>query len=89
MSKEMKYRVYDTLRVLNKRYFYYSLSTLAEAGVVQSEQCLCVCVQVCVCGCGPGLNLSGFIHVRLAVSGKEVSELPGVGLWEDIWVEGE
>lgn len=48
-----------------------------------------MCVQVCVRGCSPGLNLSEFIQVRLAVSGKEVGELPGVGLWEDIWVEGE
>ena len=84
----IKYRVCDTLVVLNKEKFYYSLSTLVEAGVIQSEH-ICVCVCMCVCTCGPSSNLFRFIHVWLAVSGKGLGELPGADLWKDIWVERE
>ena len=78
--------------VLNKEKFYYSSSTLVEAGVIQSEHVVvhvCTCVHMCVCTCGPSSNLFRFTHVWLAVSGKDVGELPGADLWKDIWVERE
>lgn len=88
----IKYRVCDTLEVLNKEKFYYSSSTLVEAGVIQSEHMVvhvCACVHMCVCTYGPSSNLFGFIHVCLAVSDKSMGEVPGADLWKDIWIERE
>ena len=74
--------------VLNKEKFYYSSSTLVEAGVIQSEH---VVVHVCTCVCARVVpaQTSSDSPMYVAVSGKDVGELPGADLWKDIWVERE
>lgn len=72
----IKYRVCDTLVVLNKEKLYYSLSTLAEAGVIQSEH-IYVCVCMCVCARVVPAQTSSDSSMYDWLSGKGMGELPG------------